>query len=134
MHITHPEVLEMMSQETYTRFTAELKHRGTLIIEQNLFRLDGITSGTRVFGVPATHAVAKLLDPEALRKAVADSVPPALQKLNLQAFDRGFKYGTLAMSRIAEGCSGELDSDPGNRISVASSSGRLFDRRPHHDK
>jgi 2-oxoglutarate ferredoxin oxidoreductase subunit gamma len=127
-YITQPDVLVVMSQEAYTRFTPELKHGGTLIIEQNLVRLDGIHSGTRVFGVPATHlaeelgrkvvlnivmvgffgAVAKLLDAEALRKAVADSVPPALQKLNLQAFDKGFEYGTLTMSRIAE--SGDAES------------------------
>jgi 2-oxoglutarate ferredoxin oxidoreductase subunit gamma len=127
-YITQPDVLVVMSQEAYTRFTPELKHGGTLIIEQNLVRLDGIPSGTRVFGVPATHlaeelgrkvvlnivmvgffgAVTKLLDPEALRKAVADSVPPALQKLNLQAFDKGLEYGTQAMSRIAE--SGDTES------------------------
>jgi 2-oxoglutarate ferredoxin oxidoreductase subunit gamma len=127
-YITRPDVLIVMSQEAYTRFTPELKHGGTLIIEQNLVRLDGIPSGTRVFGVPATHlaeelgrkvvlnivmvgffgAVTKLLDPEALRKAVADSVPPALQKLNLQAFEKGWEYGTLTMSQTAE--SGDAES------------------------
>src|SRR6516165_1849613 len=49
-YITQPDVLVVMSQEAYTRFTPELKHGGTLIIEQNLVRLDGIPSGTRVFG------------------------------------------------------------------------------------
>jgi len=38
-------------------------------------------------------AVTRLVDPEALRKAVADSVPAAMQQLNLQAFDAGFEHG-----------------------------------------
>jgi Pyruvate/2-oxoacid:ferredoxin oxidoreductase gamma subunit len=46
--------------------------------------------------------VTNLLDPDALRKAVADSVPPAMQKLNLQAFDRGFEYGATLAQRLAE--------------------------------
>jgi 2-oxoglutarate ferredoxin oxidoreductase subunit gamma len=114
-YITQPDVLVVMSQEAYTRFTPELKHGGTLIIEQNLVRLDGIPSGTRVFGVPATHlaeelgrkvvlnivmvgffgAVSKLLDPDALRKAVADSVPPALQKLNCRRSKKGLNTARL---------------------------------------
>jgi 2-oxoglutarate ferredoxin oxidoreductase subunit gamma len=47
-------------------------------------------------------AVTNLLDPDALRKAVADSVPPAMQKLNLQAFDKGFEYGAMLAHTLAE--------------------------------
>ena len=48
-------------------------------------------------------AVTKLLDVDSLRKAVADSVPPAMQKLNLQAFDKGFEYGrNLIADRAGE--------------------------------
>jgi hypothetical protein len=28
-------------------------------------------------------------------------VPPAMQKLNLQAFDKGFEYGSQLMSHLA---------------------------------
>ena len=86
-----------------------------------LFR-SKMPSGIRVYGVPATRlaeelgrkvvlnivmvgffgAVTNLLDPDALRKAVADSVPPAMQKLNLQAFDKGFEYGSDLVLRMAE--------------------------------
>ena len=120
--MTQPDVLVVMSQEAYTRFTPELKPGGTLIVEQDLVRFDGRHSGARVFGVPATRlaeelgrkvvlnvvmvgffgAVTKLLDPQALRKAVADSVPPALQKLNLEAFDKGFEYGMRTIDRLTE--------------------------------
>ncbi len=121
-YVTQPDILVVMSQEAYTRFTPELKPGGTLIIEQDLVRFDGRRSRARVFGVPATRlaeelgrkvvlnvvmvgffgAVTKLLDPQALRKAVADSVPPALQKLNLEAFDKGYEYGMRTIDRLTE--------------------------------
>ena len=81
----------------------------------------------RVYGVPATRlaeelgrkvvlnivmvgffgAVTDLLDPDALRQAVADSVPPAMQKLNLQAFDKGFEYGSQLLVRLSESSDAE---------------------------
>ena len=85
--------------------------------------IDHMPSGIRVYGVPATRlaeelgrkmvlnivmvgffgAVAGILDRESLRKAVADSVPPAFQDLNLRAFDKGFEYGTDLLVRLENG-------------------------------
>ena len=118
-YITQPDILIVMSQEAFTRFSPELKDGGILIVEQDLVRVSGLKSGVKLFSVPATRlaeelgkkmvlnvvmvgffgAVTGLLDPENLRKAVGDSVPPAFQQLNLQAFDKGFEYG---MKFIAE--------------------------------
>jgi len=121
-YVTQPDILVVMSQEAYTRFAPQLKPGGILITERELVRIDKMPTGVRVYGVPATRlaeeigkkvvlnivmvgffgAVTNLLDPEALRKAVADSVPPAMQKLNLQAFDKGFTYGMELMERLSE--------------------------------
>jgi 2-oxoglutarate ferredoxin oxidoreductase subunit gamma len=123
-YITQPDILVVMSQEAFTRFSPELKDGGILIVEQDLVRVGGLKSGIRLYSVPATRlaeelgkkmvlnvvmvgffgAVTGLLDPDHLRKAVADSVPPAFQQLNLQAFDKGFQYG---VNLIAE--RGEVD-------------------------
>ena len=112
-YITRPDILVVMSQEAFTRFTPELKDDGILIVEQDLVRVTGLKSGVRAYSVPATRlaeelgkkmvlnvvmvgffgAVTGLLDPDSLRKAVADPVPPIFQKLNLQAFEKGFEYG-----------------------------------------
>jgi len=112
-YITRPDILVVMSQEAYRKFVPELKPGGILIVENELVDPGKLPPNVRAFGVPATRlaeelgrkvvlnivmtgffgAVANLLDPDALRQAVADSVPPALQKLNLQAFDKGFAYG-----------------------------------------
>jgi len=121
-YVTHPDVLVVMSQEAYTRFAPQLKPGGILITERELVHIDKLPSGIRVFGVPATRlaeelgrrmvlnivmvgffgAVTNLLDREALRKAVADSVPPAFQELNLKAFDKGFEYGSQLLVKLAE--------------------------------
>ena len=126
-YVTQPDVLVVMSQEAYTRFVPQLKPGGILITEQDLVRVDRYPNGVRAYGVPATRlaeelgrkvvlnivmvgffgAVTHLLDPGALRKAVADSVPPALEKLNLQAFDKGFEYGSRLLIRMAEHHDGE---------------------------
>ena len=112
-YVPRPDILVVMSQEAYSKFVPELKDDGILIVEQDLVRLSEIKPATRVFSVPATRlaeelgkrmvlnivmvgffaAVTGLVAPQALRKAVADSVPPSFQELNLKAFDKGFEYG-----------------------------------------
>ncbi len=126
-YVTQPDILVVMSQEAYTRFAPQLKPGGILITEQELVRVDRYPAGVRAYGVPATRlaedlgrkvvlnivmvgffgAVTGLLDREALRNAVADSVPPAMQKLNLQAFDKGFEYGSQLLVRLSEQDNGE---------------------------
>jgi 2-oxoglutarate ferredoxin oxidoreductase subunit gamma len=117
-YVTRPDILVTMSQEAYSLFTPQLKEDGILIIEQDLVRVEKLPPGVRVYGVPATRlaeelgkrmvlnivmvgffaAVTNVLQPDALREAVADSVPPAFRELNLKAFDKGFEYGTKHLS------------------------------------
>jgi 2-oxoglutarate ferredoxin oxidoreductase subunit gamma len=126
-YVTAPDILVVMSQEAYTRFAPQLKPGGILITEQDLVRVDRHPAGVRAYGVPATRlaeelgrkvvlnivmvgffaAVTGLLDPESIRQAVADSVPPAMQKLNLQAFDKGFEYGVRLVPGIGDQSEGE---------------------------
>jgi len=121
-YVTQPDILVVMSQEAYAKFAPQLKPGGILIMEQEMVRVDKIPNGARAFGVPATRlaeqlgrkvvlnivmvgfftAVTNLLDADAVRKAVEDSVPPAMQKLNLQAFDKGFEYGSLLITKLGE--------------------------------
>ena len=115
-YVTKPDILVVMSQEAFSRFSPELKDGGTLIIEQDLVRVTHLAAEVKVFSVPATRiaeelgkrmvlnsvmvgffaAVTHLLEPDAVRKAVADSVPESFRELNLKAFDRGFEYGRTA--------------------------------------
>jgi 2-oxoglutarate ferredoxin oxidoreductase subunit gamma len=43
-------------------------------------------------------AVTQLLEADAVRKAVADSVPSSFRELNLNAFDKGYEYGKTALA------------------------------------
>jgi len=121
-YVAQPDVLVVMSQEAYTRFAPQLKPGGILIVEQDMVRVDQVAPGERIYAIPATRlaeqlgrkvvlnivmvgffgAVTALLDPDALREAVADSVPPAMQALNLKAFDKGFEYGSRLMQKLME--------------------------------
>jgi 2-oxoglutarate ferredoxin oxidoreductase subunit gamma len=112
-YVTRPDVLVAMSQEAYRLFSPELKKGGLLLVEQDLVRVSAMPKHARVRGVPATRlaeelgrrmvqnivmvgffaSVTGLLDPDAIRQAVADSVPPAVRELNLRAFDKGFDFG-----------------------------------------
>jgi 2-oxoglutarate ferredoxin oxidoreductase subunit gamma len=115
-YVTRPDIMVVMSQEAYNRFAHELKPGGTLIIEEDLVRVSNLNLDKKVFSVPATRiaeelgkrmvlnsvmvgfftAATKLLTADAVRKAVADSVPPSFRELNLKAFNKGYEYGLNA--------------------------------------
>jgi 2-oxoglutarate ferredoxin oxidoreductase subunit gamma len=119
-YVSTPDILVVMSQEAYTLFSPQLKRDGILIIEEDLVRIGELPPGVRVYSIPATRiaeelgkkmvlnivmvgffaAVSQVVDPDAMRKAVAASVPEAYRDLNLKAFDRGFDYGTKELSEV----------------------------------
>jgi 2-oxoglutarate ferredoxin oxidoreductase subunit gamma len=121
-YVTQPDILVTMSQEAYMLFAPQLKEDGILIIEQDLVRIDKLPAGVRVYSLPATRlaeelgkrmvmnivmvgffaAVTELLKPDALRDAIADSVPPAFRELNVKAFDKGFEYGMNHLTGAVE--------------------------------
>ena len=117
-YVTQPDVLVVMSQEAYTKFAPELRDGGTLLIERDLVRVTETPAQTRIYSIPATRiaeelgkrmvlnivmvgffaAVTQLLEADAVRKAIADSVPSSFRELNLKAFDRGYEYGQAALA------------------------------------
>ncbi len=112
-YTTRPDIMVIMSQEAYNRFAGELKPGGMLIIEEDLVRVADLKRDPKIYAIPATRfaeelgkrmvlnsvmvgfftAVTKLLSADAVRKAVADSVPPSFRDLNLKAFEKGYDYG-----------------------------------------
>jgi 2-oxoglutarate ferredoxin oxidoreductase subunit gamma len=133
-YIAQPDILVVMSQEAYVRFGPELKDGGILIVEQDLVRVadlevPGHNKELQVYSIPATRiaeelgkrmvlnsvmvgfftAVTQLLDPEAVRKAVVDSVPPSFLELNVKAFEKGFEYGTAALTTSPKTSEAELE-------------------------
>jgi 2-oxoglutarate ferredoxin oxidoreductase subunit gamma len=120
-YVHRPHILVAMSQDAYVKFGAELREGGTLVIEEDLVKPGKLPPSTKVYGVPATRiaeelgkkmvlnivlvgfftAVTRLVSDEAVRKAVADSVPPSTIDLNLKAFERGLAHGQRLMARVS---------------------------------
>ena len=130
-YVTQPDILVVTSQEAYARFIPELKDGGVLIVEDDLVRVDPSLSANKeiqVYSIPATRiaevlgkrmvqnsvmvgfftAVTNLLDPDAVGKAVADSVPASFRELNLKAFEKGLEYGITALTATANPADAEL--------------------------
>ncbi len=130
-YVERPDILVVMSQEACTRFSPELKDNGLLLVEEDLVRISNIKSGVRVYGCPATRlaeelgrrmvlnvvmvgffaAMTGVLSADSLRKAVADSVPPATRELNLRAFEKGYEYGLQKLNGRTEADAAVLEVD-----------------------
>ncbi|MBI4810643.1 MAG: 2-oxoacid:acceptor oxidoreductase family protein [Ignavibacteriales bacterium] len=112
-YITSPQIMIVMSQEAYTKFTPELAQGGILITEEELVQPYNLRKDLKHFSIPATRiaeelgkkmvlnivmmgfmtAITGIVDPEAMRKAVKASVPKGTEDLNLNAFNKGYEYG-----------------------------------------
>jgi 2-oxoglutarate ferredoxin oxidoreductase subunit gamma len=125
-YVTQPQILMVMSQEAYTKFSPDLADDGLLLLEEDLVKSPKIKPGIKMYGIPATRfaeelgrkmilniimvgffsAVTGLIDPKAVREAVKNSVPRGTENLNLQAYDRGYQYGVS----LLKGSSGSGNS------------------------
>ena len=99
-----------------------------MIVEQDLIRVSDLNKEVQVYSIPATRiaeelgkrmvlnsvmigfftAVTRLLDAEAVRNAVVDSVPPSFLKLNLTAFEKGLEYGAIALTAPVRAANADL--------------------------
>ena len=144
--MTQPDIMVIMSQEAYNRFAHELTPGGTCIMEEDLARVSNLSRDKKVFAIPATRfaeelgkrmvvnsvmvgfftSVTKLLSADALRRAVADSVPSSFRELNLKAFEKGYEYGLNARA----GAPPELEEVVSTGIDPA----RPSTATPHHNE
>ena len=112
-YVTESAILVAMSQEAHDKFVGEVKPGGMVLIDETLTKPGSFPEGTLVYTIPATQiaeelgrkivanivmlgffaACAGVVGREAMRDAVADSVPSAAIELNMTAFDRGYEYG-----------------------------------------
>jgi 2-oxoglutarate ferredoxin oxidoreductase subunit gamma len=135
-YLTNPDILVVMSQEAYTRFTPDLKPGGILLVEEDLVRLENLPQHLKVYGIPATRlaeklgkkmvlnvvmvgflcGVCKLVSEEACRKAVGDSVPARFRDLNLAAFDEGYAFG----QKLLEGGPAAIESEDSEKTELES--------------
>ncbi|HBL16867.1 MAG: pyruvate ferredoxin oxidoreductase [Elusimicrobia bacterium GWA2_69_24] len=122
-YVKFPDILVVMSQEAFVKFSPALKPDGMLIYEKSLVTPVDLPASVRTAGIPSTQlaeelgrritsnivmtgffaAVTGIVSEEATRKAVMDSVPKGTEKLNLEAFEKGFAYGRAHAAPAAAG-------------------------------
>lgn len=118
-YIAAPDILVAMSQEAYEKFSDELAPGGTLLIDANLVTLDNTREDVSLFAVPATKiaeemgnrifanvvmvgfftAITRIVSPESVQLALPDLIPERFMDQNIEAFDRGYKYGQELLKR-----------------------------------
>jgi 2-oxoglutarate ferredoxin oxidoreductase subunit beta len=113
-HIIEPRSAIIMSQGAYTKYVPSVSPGGTLLIDSGLVTLpDDHRQDITTYGLPATQvaeelgnnraantvmlgfwtAIVGVVSREAMRQAIAESVPPKTIDVNMKAFDVGYERG-----------------------------------------
>lgn len=117
--VTEPDVLIVMSQEAYNTYVDTVKKGGTLLLDSDLVPKEKVTSHIRVFRVPATKiaeevgktlvanvvmlgavtSITNLVSAKSMKKSILSTIPKGTEKLNLEAFKRGYDYGKRLLKK-----------------------------------
>lgn len=120
-YVKTPQIMVIMSQEAFTKFSPQLAPDGIMCIEEELVDPTGLPDTVKLFKVPATRiaeelgrrvvlnmvmagfftAVTGLISKDAMRNAVEATVPKGTEALNLKAFDRGYEWGAKQVEKGA---------------------------------
>jgi 2-oxoglutarate ferredoxin oxidoreductase subunit gamma len=112
-YIVAPNLMIIMSQEAYTKYSPELAAGGMLITEEELVVPHNLRNDVHHYSIPATRfaeelgkrivvnivmvgfttALSGVVSADAARDAVKMSVPKGTEGLNLKAFQKGYDYG-----------------------------------------
>jgi 2-oxoglutarate ferredoxin oxidoreductase subunit gamma len=112
-YITAPNLMVLMSQEAYTKYSMELVPGGTLITEEEMVIPHNLRPDIKHYSIPATRfaeqlgkrmvlnivmmgfttAITGIIDERAMGEAVKVSVPKGTEQLNILAFVKGLEYG-----------------------------------------
>jgi 2-oxoglutarate ferredoxin oxidoreductase subunit gamma len=118
--VSQPDVLMIMSQEAYDKFTPELAKGGTLLYDEDLAKpTNNFGKTTRVYSIPATRyaeelgkkvvaniimlgfftAISGMIAPDAMKKSIRSSTPGGFEELNIKAFERGYDSGLSKINK-----------------------------------
>ena len=115
---TSVDLFVAMSQESFDTYRDDLRDDTVIIVDPDLVKKHDIGRPvykiqaqeiaeelgnkivTNIVMVGAATSIFKLLDPEAVRKSVLDSVPSRFKELNEKAFERGLEAGKNALKGL----------------------------------
>lgn len=124
-YVKNADVLVCMSQSAYEKYRRQLKPEGFLITDSDLVKPD---DSRDCYSIPATRmaedlgrkmmaniimigfftAITAVVSKKAARDAVLSSVPKGTEKMNSEAFTRGFDYGKSMLSADSKKASGTM--------------------------
>ena len=116
-YVTEPQHMMVMSQGAYEKYFQDLRPGGNLLIDEDLVSLKHPRDDIHVFSIPSTRlaeqlgrkivanivmlgfvaGVTEVVDYDAMKSAILDSVPPGTEELNLKAYNTGYEHGVKAM-------------------------------------
>jgi 2-oxoglutarate ferredoxin oxidoreductase subunit gamma len=111
--VSKVDYLVLMSQEAYTTYGKHLAEDGVMIIDEDLVHLSEKDGKRKVHKILATRmatnlgkrivanivmlgfftATTKIINYEAMKKAVLSSIPKGTEELNSKAFEEGYQFG-----------------------------------------
>ena len=116
-YVTRPHHMVIMSQGAYEKYVDKLRSGGKLLYDEDLVEVKFRRDDIHRFGIPATRlaeqlgrkivanivmlgfvaAVTEVVDYEAMKSAILDSVPPGTEELNLKAYNTGYDEGVKSL-------------------------------------
>ncbi len=120
--VTDPEILMVMSQPAYDKFIGELVPGGVLLYEESLVDPKKLPKNIKSYCIPATKIAEELgrkmvlniimvgfftslveeVSKDAVKRSVKEMVPKGTQRLNQEAFMRGYRYGKKLLNGNAK--------------------------------
>jgi 2-oxoglutarate ferredoxin oxidoreductase subunit gamma len=111
-YVISPDVLVIMSQEAYNKYTQNLGPETQIIIDEDLIKPDS-ANNLKILSIPATRlaremgrvvvaniimlgfvaAVSDVVSEKALRESILATVPAGTGEFNMKAFTVGYEYG-----------------------------------------
>ncbi|MEW6069972.1 MAG: 2-oxoacid:ferredoxin oxidoreductase subunit gamma [Candidatus Thermoplasmatota archaeon] len=115
-YVTTPDVVVVMAQEACRKYANKVAENGVLIIDKDLVSLNKevLPRGVKLYKIEATKIaeqlgkkivanivmlgyftkVTNIVSVDAMKKSLLDSIPKGTEKLNLEAFELGYGYGS----------------------------------------
>lgn len=120
--VSCPQVLVLMSEEAKHTYGGLMSQQATVLIDEDLVKLDTVPEGCHLFKIPATRLAEKLgrkivanivmlgfitsmtevVGYDSMKQALFDSIPRGTEELNLKAFEKGYEYGKQIKSQNTE--------------------------------
>lgn len=118
-----PEILVLMSQEAYEKYSDQIQEGGIMLLEKDLVEEVEQPRGVKQYKVPATKiaedlghkivanvvmlgalvAITEAVGRGEMKESVLSSVPEGTEDLNERAFESGYEYGSRLIKEEVPG-------------------------------